>query len=1623
ANDPIHVTTGDIIHYYIQASNKGNPITPLYPESGEPDTGHVVYADTWQQKNAGTGNATGGKYWSYSVTQAKVWSGYASSYSLQIPYELKAGVYESVSVPIGHYVGTFNQSGHNNNWYEDSGTRSITVSLYMDAVTGTPIWTGTFSGDTYGAINGSASGKNRNNSGKAPVMLTNFNLNYANGAVNFGNVVMPEDGKLILVMKSNRWRDYRKGIGGDYLANYGFVVGTMNVQHRAAIMDTLPAGLTVATGSAVIKNADGSTTTSGISVTGRSDGRQMVSWSLNEIVSEDVPALCFDTNVANPGTTLLNLYNSASVQMGAASGTIKVDSNTTYHLLPGPVGVTERYVDYLTGDLISPPLGEDGSPAGTVTDGAGNALSNPGQVIVQVGQTYTGEPPDSVVRSGGSGSVSYDYEGYFWDNAPAKWAPSGLALTSGRPTSREVGIENHIATYVYKDARGYPFVTEKYRMYDAEHSAPTTDPVTVGGDDKPDTKTELAVGDEYELPQSRTQDIKDGAASYTYVGYSTDGGATVHKDGVKYPEIPLWENLGAGESHQVILYFAGNPVYTAHFRLCDLDGNPLGGGSPAGSVPQGMAGAPGGNAGKPDEVSAIPYGDPLYFSDSYANPVKGTYTKDADGRPIYSYYKYYGYKIGSGSITAGTPSDSTLSAALTRNYEITLYYVDAKQVKVKYVEKGNEYHTLKSPTLINKRTGESVPASALAGCLADIDVTEDFESATPDARTYTYQGYEWDDMDEAADGEPIGADNLQSDRELTLYFSTEYTLTLRYHTNVTPSDDASNPVMPQVLSPDRLVQASGGSAAPIDTPPQGIRFNNKVWNYAGYKDAGDGGELTSGPPTSAGGAATASWGAFGPMWSDAELILAYDPDPSARLYTVTAEAAPTTKGDGSVVYGGAPSAESAGGTPVTDGLVAPVTARVDNIKAGETVTIGTTENEGFEFSGYAFYDGDGNEIDSDAIRFASDGGRGGTFDMPANTVRVVANYVSTANQPTLLVSKDGDAWQVPQDMDGTRKSYYLRCVACDSAENIGKDFAAAFDTGGLYKFPQMPDGGYELYEGTVDGSTGVGAGINTGVTLALSGDSPRLSLAYYTLAVDAETDNHYPPGYGGAIGVGGTASRNMSGVYLRGTTVTLSAVAADGFSFKGWTKRGNEDPSGSVADAAAGAGGSGPGACATLPTAGAGQMEVKALFERNKYAVEIAQYIEGESGSLTLDSSHAGGIVSAAYVVSSQGTLGGAASDAGASSLVAGSEWYFGLPVSLSAAPNAGYGFVGWTLESGFGALARASSTMYASFTPDISAGSIRLKAVFRKVSRTSLSLAVPNTTAIDGGANSIAVDAANLFPVQMSISGLKWFREKLNSGGPAELDSAGFDAAYAGAGAKDKGTLAAGDFDGFAGDSAHRSAALAADENGRYWVSVTYTGRSQDGSAQSYIYVGYVDVKNIYTPWAVYQRDYNVSMDYIIAPYRALASDQGGGSLPAAIPFDLHGAAKAASGTAVSSDVLTAAGAGFRSVTFTPDKPGYAKVYDIHLPGGAVWNSGSDDLTIPLDGSFLGAGGFAAGSSDSGAGLATGHYYSIRYEMDDSHWTDAVAYYVKSDGSQVHVPESGSDSNGSIKVCPSVDG
>ena len=219
-------------------------------------------------------------------------------------------------------------------------------------------------------------------------------------------------------------------------------------------------------------------------------------------------------------------------------------------------------------------------------------------------------------------------------------------------------------------------------------------------------------------------------SGFTYCGYAIDGGAFI--EGTTPPT-----GLSVSDNMTLKLYYKQlYPTVTVYFL--DQDGNTL----------------------QAPIIIPVTSGTDWYIRQSYYDSIGA--------------YNYYGYEMGSPDGTSPAPGSTPnyldganpIFAGITSNQAVTLYFTDElKKVTVNFVELGNPENVMQSPVtyLITSSVTPDVPPSIVSS----------------DGKTYNYTAQYDIDGGAITSGVP---GSINSACEVTLYYSTDYTITERYLT-------------------------------------------------------------------------------------------------------------------------------------------------------------------------------------------------------------------------------------------------------------------------------------------------------------------------------------------------------------------------------------------------------------------------------------------------------------------------------------------------------------------------------------------------------------------------------------------------------------------------------------------------------------------------------------------------------------------------------------------------------------------------------------------------------------------------------------------------------------------------
>ncbi|MCL2882464.1 MAG: BspA family leucine-rich repeat surface protein, partial [Coriobacteriia bacterium] len=512
--------------------------------------------------------------------------------------------------------------------------------------------------------------------------------------------------------------------------------------------------------------------------------------------------------IPNSNNMFLNQSMSLNVYVGTAADrtwmmalspappTVTVQAPTGSQLAPEPVTLIAPVPVVKTGSSVPQTVIVDTIPSGLTIDessitGDKNTVTQDDAITwTRDGQTITWSVPNTMVPVDVSVKVKVN---------------SGL--TDGTPFTNMaiVGPQNTNATY-HKFKAGWN-VTEQYYVY---HGGPTTTQL------QDDANTIVDPGGSYTAIGPLTS-----LSGYSYYGYQRVGIDSTVQTGP--PPAPAYTDASpavhgsgfASSNAETIKLYYTKDAMTVTVHYVDETGNEI---------------------ASPTVVGVTPNTD-YYLLNSYF----GSITVGSD---TYTYYNYAAnadksVKDQAMPAPALAPSTSPVypdgsvptftATQMTSDKDVTLYFTKKKAVTVHYVEKGNPSHIL-HPDATYFVDSTYNAASAVISSLND--------SAT--SKTYTYTStYSLDSGASASAGTP---GTVTAPADITLYYSTNYTVTEKYHVAYNPEEDDA----PTVLAPDKDTSVASGDPFYSTGPPASING----YSYVGYKIGNDSAPLQEGYPSS-----------------------------------------------------------------------------------------------------------------------------------------------------------------------------------------------------------------------------------------------------------------------------------------------------------------------------------------------------------------------------------------------------------------------------------------------------------------------------------------------------------------------------------------------------------------------------------------------------------------------------------------------------------------------------------------------------------------------------------------------------------------------------------------------------
>ena len=203
-------------------------------------------------------------------------------------------------------------------------------------------------------------------------------------------------------------------------------------------------------------------------------------------------------------------------------------------------------------------------------------------------------------------------------------------------------------------------------------------------------------------------------------------------------------------------------------------------------------------------------------------------------------YNYYGYELSNTVGTAktvGAQADKSILLStpqfsnIQSNQAITLYFTDTPTVTVNFVEYLNAFNSLKSSETYFVTSDKKFTPPA--------ELTDDITSL---GKLYEYVSY-WslDGGTTMNTGNPSVITGIDENKDLTLYFRTQYEITEKFHPK-DPTGTHNHGHGPEPywtpLKPDINTSKYGGESF-TGTPPATIPVGADIWNYIGYRVGDD----------------------------------------------------------------------------------------------------------------------------------------------------------------------------------------------------------------------------------------------------------------------------------------------------------------------------------------------------------------------------------------------------------------------------------------------------------------------------------------------------------------------------------------------------------------------------------------------------------------------------------------------------------------------------------------------------------------------------------------------------------------------------------------------------------------
>jgi len=341
---------------------------------------------------------------------------------------------------------------------------------------------------------------------------------------------------------------------------------------------------------------------------------------------------------------------------------------------------------------------------------------------------------------------------------------------------------------------------------------------------KADRTIHMPRGEDYTTSIVSMGEILYKGDTYSYKGYrivGVDPPGTVREGEPPKPTIP-----NVTSHREIELFFAKNPVVTVEFRYV-VNGTEL----------------------KACVDFPVTFGDPFFLPDSAREPIPYDSSRN---------YNYISFSDDNGVTVVGMPNKPVFTC-VTEDRTVIVYFDLVNAVTVHYVEYQNPANVLQNDDyyLVPQGGGFSVAP-----------VTPPMISSM--GKRYIYEGYSLPGGS-FTPGMPPDFTNVTSDEEITLYYSTTYLITVKWHRGDIPYADGL--VYDELLPVNTFTIRAGDPFAMTAVPTiiyDGVTYDS----MDAYKWTSDAQPANPGSPT------------INAVYGDYTIIFLYEPVTDELQYTV-----------------------------------------------------------------------------------------------------------------------------------------------------------------------------------------------------------------------------------------------------------------------------------------------------------------------------------------------------------------------------------------------------------------------------------------------------------------------------------------------------------------------------------------------------------------------------------------------------------------------------------------------------------------------------------------------------------------------------------------------------------------